>query len=107
MIRILDVGLTTEDGALLRAACAAHIDYVFFNRAQSGHFILVDDIRVEDGVVLFRERKTKLRQGEAQSSRLRSWPSRGAPEVVDLILRWTAFRDRAWAQTDQAPRHFY
>ena len=107
MLRILDVGLTTADGALLRAACAAHIDYLFFNRAQSGHHILIDDVRVEDGVVLFRERKSKLRPGDAQRSRLRSWPSRGAPEVVDLILRWSAFRDRAWAQTDQPPRHFY
>ena len=107
MLRILDVGLSTEDGALLRAACAAHIDFIFFNRAQSGHFILVDDVRVEDGVILFQERKSKLRPGEAQRSCLRSWPSRGALEVVDLILRWTAFRDQAWAQTDQAPRHFY
>lgn len=107
LLRILDVGLTTEDGVLLRAACAAHIDYIFFNRAQSGHFVLVEDVRIDDGLILFRERKSKLRKNAAPQSRYRSWPSRGAPEIVELIRRWTAYRDAAWARTDQPPRHFY
>ena len=71
------------------------ISTLFFNRAQSGHFLLVEDVRVADGVIAFCERKTKLSATTNPEVRLRSWPSRGAPEVVDLVLKWTAMRDRA------------
>ena len=107
MIRILALGLETDDAKVLRATVSAYLDYIFFNRAQSGHFLMVDDVRVTDGVIAFCERKTKLKATTDPEVRLRSWPSRGAPEVVDLVLRWTAMRDRAWASAGRPPAHFY
>ena len=87
MIWVLALGLETGDATVLRAAVSAYLDYLFFNRAQSGHFLMVDDVRVADRVIAFCERKTKLSVDTDPSVRLRSWPSRGAPEVVDLVLR--------------------
>ena len=107
MIKILDVGLHTEDLFLLRAAVSATVDYIFFNRAQSGHLIFLDDLRVADGAVIFRERRTKLKPDSDPAVRLRTWPSRGAPEVVDMLLRWGAMRDRAWAEAGRPPAHFF
>jgi hypothetical protein len=107
MIRLLELGLETPDPRVLRAVVSAYLDYIFFNRAQSGHFILVEDVRIADGVIAFCERRTKLKPGADPQVRLRSWPSRGAPEVVDLVLRWIATRDRAWAEAGRAPQHFY
>ena len=43
MIRILALGLETDDAKILRATVSAYLDYIFFNRAQSGHFLLVED----------------------------------------------------------------
>ena len=107
MIRVLALGLETGDVTVLRAAVSAYLDYLFFNWAQSGHFLMVDDVRVADGVIAFYECKTKLLAATDPLVRLRSWPLRGAPEVVDLVLRWTAVHDRAWALAGQPPTHFY
>ena len=105
--RLLDLGLHSGDLLQVRAACSAVLDFIFLNRAQSGHFILIDDLRVADGVLVFRERRSKLRRDEAQCSRYRSWPARGTPEVIDLLFRWSAFRDRAWAQAGRSSAHFW
>jgi hypothetical protein len=107
MLHLLALGLDTDDLWTLRATVSAYVDFIFFNRAQSGHFILVEDLKVADGVVAFVERKTKLKAATDPAVRLRSWPSHGAPEVVDLLLRWIATRDRAWADAGRAPTHFY
>ena len=107
MIRVLALGLETDDAKILRATVSAYLDFIFFNRAQSGHFLLVEDVRVDDGVIAFCERKTKLSATTDPEVRLRSWPARGAPEVVDLVLKWTAVRDRAWASAGRPPTHFY
>ena len=40
-------------------------------------------------------------------TRGRSWPSRGAPEILDLFFRWSAIRDKAWADAGGASGHFY
>ena len=44
MIRALALGLETDDAKVLRAAVSAYLDFIFFNRAQSGHFLLVEDV---------------------------------------------------------------
>ena len=72
MIKILDVGLHTEELFLLRAAVSATVDYIFFNRAQSGHLILLNDLRVADGALIFRERLTNLKPNTNPSIRLRT-----------------------------------
>ena len=61
ILRLLDVGLSSEEVLHVRAACSVVLDFIFMNRAQSGHFILIEDYRVEDGVLMFRERRSKLR----------------------------------------------
>ena len=86
ILRLLDLGLHSEEVLQVRAACSAVLDFIFMNRSQSGHRVLIDDYRVEDGVLVFRERCTKLRNGEAPHTRYRSWPSHGAPEVIDLLF---------------------
>ena len=61
MIKILDVGLHTEDLFLLRVAVSVMVDYIFFNRAQSGHLTWLNDLRVTDRAVIFRECLIKLK----------------------------------------------
>ena len=106
MLQVLDFGLTTEDPLLLRAALSAFVDFIFFNRAQSGHLIALEDLRVENGTLIFKERRTKLKPNSDPKIRYRAWPSTGAPAVIDLLLRWTAVRDRAWADAAVPPWHF-
>lgn len=107
ILRLLDLGLHSEDLAHVRAACSAVLDFIFMNRAQSGHRVFIDDYRVEDGVLIFRERCTKLRPGEAPQLRYRSWPTTGVPEVIDLLFRWSALRDHAWARAGASSDHFW
>ena len=61
LLAILALGLATPDPGLLRAACSAVLDFIFFNRAQSGHLIALADVRVENDLLVFRERRTKLK----------------------------------------------
>ena len=107
MLQVLDFGLATEDPLLLRAALSAFVDFIFFNRAQSGHLIALEDLRIENGTLVFKERRTKLKPNSDPKIRYRVWPSTGTPAVIDLLLRWTAVRDRAWADVAVPPRHFY
>lgn len=107
LLAILDLGLATLDPGLLRAACSAVLDFIFFNRAQSGHLVALEDVRVENDLLVFRERRTKLKPDMGPRSRVRSWPIRGAPQVIDLVLRWSAVRDKAWADAGGSPGHFY
>ena len=87
LLAILQLGLATPDPCLLRAACSAVLDFIFFNRAQSGHLLALEDLRVENDLLVFRERRTKLKPDMGPQSRVRSWPISGAPQVVDLVLR--------------------
>ncbi|MCG8670784.1 MAG: hypothetical protein MI867_15345, partial [Pseudomonadales bacterium] len=57
---ILSLGLRTADAGTLRACASATFDFVFFNRAVSGHLIALDDVVFQDTAVVFRERRTKL-----------------------------------------------
>ena len=69
--------------------------------------LALEDLRVENDLLVFRERRTKLKPDMGPRSRVRSWPIGGAPHVVDLVLRWSAVRDKAWADAGASPGHFY
>ena len=94
MIRVIALGPETDDAKVLWAMVSVYLVYFFFNRSQNGHFLLVEDMWVEDGVVAFCECKIKLKTTTDCTVRLDSCPSWGTPEVVDLALKWVAVRDR-------------
>ena len=105
--QVIAVGLGSVDPWMVRATCSAIVNFVFFNRSQSVHLIALEDLRVEDDLLVFRKRRTKLKPGTGLQSRVRSWPSRGAPEILDLVLRWSDLRDKAWADAGGTSGHFY
>ena len=107
LLAVLHLGLATPDPCRLRATCFAVLDFIFFNRAQSGHLLALEDLRVENDLLVFRERRTKLKPDMGPQSRIRSWPISGTPQVVDLVLRWSAVHDKAWAGAGDSPGHFY
>ena len=52
---VLQLALTTQDIGTLRACTSALLDYIFFNRAVSGHRLLPGDLTVTDTTITFRE----------------------------------------------------
>ena len=57
--------------------------------------------------MIFRKRRMKLKPKTDPSVRLHTWSTRGAPEVVDLLLRLGALRHQAWVEAGLAPAHFF
>ena len=74
---IIQLALSTPELDTLRACTSAVLDYVFFNRAISGHLILPGDIPVATDVIIFRERMTKRRHGGTPGQRIRKFNMRG------------------------------
>ena len=107
LLAILYLGLATPDPCLLRAACSAVLNFIFFNRAQSGHLLTLEDMHVENDLLVFHKCRTKLKPDMGPQSRGCSWSINGAPQVVDLVLRWSAVRDKAWADAGDSPGYFY
>ena len=62
---------------------------------------------MENDLLVLHKRCTKLKPNMGPQSRFCSWPISGAPQVVDLVLRWSAVRDKAWADAGGSPGHFY
>ena len=87
MIRVLALGLETTDAKVLRATVSAYLDFLLFNRAQSGHFLLVDDVRVADGVITSCKCRTKLKATTDPKVCLHFWLLWGILEMVDLVLK--------------------
>jgi hypothetical protein len=101
---ILECGLTTTDLRVLRQCASAALDYIFANRAESGHLIHRDDVVVFSGRELgFRQRRTKLTRARQPGIRFRTTSLRGLPELGDLFQRWADCRDQAWADAYPAP----
>ena len=104
---ILDLGLSTSDTRTLRACTSAVLDFVFFNRAVSGHLLLLGDVTIADDVVVFRERRTKGSRGSVPGERVRSCPTLGVPALPALFARWHDAHQSAWARRPSPDAHFW
>ena len=106
---ILECGLTTADAPTLRQCASACLDYVFMNRAESGHYIRRGDLVIVPGDSLgFRQRRSKLTRARLPGTRFRTTSLRGLPQLGDLLLRWEAARDNIWAAAlEPPPDHFW
>ena len=107
IFRILDLGLSTSDTRTLRACTSAVLDFVFFNRAVSGHLLLLGDVTIADDVIVFRERRTKGSRGAVPGERVRSCPTLGVPSLPALFARWHAAHQSAWASRPSPDAHFW
>ena len=104
---ITRLALSTADLDTLRACTSAVLDYVFFNRAVSGHLILPGDITVGTDVITFRERTTKRRRGGTPGQRLRTFNTRGNPDIPAVFRRWMTAQAREWNSTPEDSDHFW
>ena len=104
---IIQLALSTPDLATLRACTSAVLDYVFFNRAISGHLILPGDISVATDVITFRERTTKRRRGGAPGQRICTFNTRGNPHIPAVFRHWMNAQVREWRGTPVGPDHFW
>ena len=105
--RILQLALSTGDPRTLRSCLSALLDFVFYNRAVSGHLILPGDLRVEDDVIIFRERATKTHRTQDPGHQLRTFRCNGVPQLQHVVLRWEQHLRAAWQPTGIAPSHFW
>ena len=107
IFRILDLGLSTSDIRTLRACTSAVLDFIFFNRAVSGHRLLRGDVTLVDDVIVFRERRTKGTRGSVPGERVRSCPTLGVPRLPTLFARWQEAHHAAWSRHCPSEAHFW
>ena len=62
---------------------------------------------MKDDLLVFHEHRTRLKPGMGPQSRVRFWLSHGAPEILNLVLWWSALHDKAWVDAGGTSGHFY
>ena len=96
-----------SDIKTLRACTSAVLDFLFFNRAVSGHRLLLGDVTLVDDVIVFRERRTKGTRGSVPRERVRSCPTLGYPRIPILFAHWLEAHHAAWSRHCPAATHFW
>ena len=107
IFRILDLGLSTSDTQTLRGCTLAVLDFIFFNRAVSGHLLLLCDVTIADDVIVFRERRTKGSRGAVPGERVHSCLTLGVPAFPGLFAQWHAAHQSAWASRPSPDAHIW
>ena len=105
--RIVSLGLSSSDPPTIRSCLSAAVDFIFFNRAVSGHLLQPGDLRVQNSQVVFRERATKTHRTKEPGHRVRTFNAAGVPALLDLIRHWEAVLQHKWTTQNSSPTHYW
>ncbi|GMH36249.1 hypothetical protein BSKO_04117 [Bryopsis sp. KO-2023] len=96
---ILDVGITSSELKIVRAAVETCLAYVFFSRSSSHHKMLVGDLRWDQTNISFQERHFKGKTAQTQRMRQRTFDARGVPSLITLLGLYRQHMISEWGGT--------